>query len=93
MFKIVEEDDKTCVGATANVIMNQMGNFKFIFYSNFLYEIFQVTNILNLQLQSDQMDVVTAFKLSEITIAHLHKLRENDFEAIFKKKFVKKAIL
>ena len=61
-----------------------MSNFKFVFYANLLHQIFETTNILNLELQSDQLDVVSAFKLSEITVTHLHKLRENDFESIFK---------
>ena len=60
-----------------------MDNFKFVFYANLLNEIFETTNILNLQLQSETMDVVTAFRLSEVTVAHLHKLSENDFESIF----------
>ena len=34
--------------------------------------------------QSENMDVVTAFKLSEVTVAHLYKFGENDFEYIFK---------
>ena len=61
-----------------------MNNFKFVFHSNLLYEIFQCTNILNLQLQNDKMDVVSAFRLSQTTIAHLYKIKENDFDAIYK---------
>lgn len=80
----MDEDDKTNAGATASGILNQMNNFKFVFYANLLHQIFETTNILNLELQSEQMDVVSAFKLSEITVAHLDKLRENDFESIFK---------
>ena len=49
-----------------------------------MHEIFQCTNILNLQLQNGQMDVVSALKLSQNTIAHLYKMKENDFDAIYK---------
>ena len=30
------------------------------------------------------MDVVSAFRLSQATIAHLFKIEENDFDAIYK---------
>jgi spore coat protein CotF len=48
-----------------------------------LYEIFETTNILNLELQNEQMDVVTAFKLSQTTINHLDRMKECDFEDMF----------
>ena len=49
-----------------------------------MYEIFQFSNILNLQLQNDKMDIVSAYKLSQTTIAHLYKIKENDFDCIYK---------
>jgi hypothetical protein len=55
-----------------------------VFHSNLLREIFHCTNILNLQLQNDQMDFVSALKLSQITIAHLYKMKENNFDAFYK---------
>ena len=30
------------------------------------------------------MDVVSAYKLSQTTIAHLYKIKENDFDCIYK---------
>ena len=57
-----------------------MNNFKFVFTANMLYEIFVTTNTLNLELQNEQMDVVTAFKLSQTTIHHLNRMKECDFE-------------
>jgi hypothetical protein len=61
-----------------------MKNFKFVFYAYLLNQIFETTNILNLELQSEKMDIVSAFKLSEKRVAHLDKLRENDFKSFFK---------
>ena len=58
---MIIEDDNTNVGATASGILNQMNNFKFVFYCNLLHEIFQITNVLNLELQSEKMDVILLF--------------------------------
>ena len=57
-----------------------MNNFKFVFTANMLYEIFETTNTLNLELQKEQMDVVTAFKLSQTTIHHLNRMKECDLQ-------------
>jgi hypothetical protein len=80
---IVDEEENNQCGAKASGLLAVVKTFDFLFFVNFISNIFDITSILHKVLQDSEIDIVTALEFVETTLISLNSmLIESFFEVL-----------
>ena len=83
-LEIIDDNEKSEIGATAFGLLTAIKQFDFIFFVHVMCSLFKITTILNSALQSKELHISGAIDIAEITILNLIQMKNTDnFENIF----------